>query len=392
MTSRALEGPGFTPGSTFDLFAHQLIDPVSKDWMVDAVALTHCGHTLSQRTADACIERGLPCPIGEPHEMSPYVQCLAIRQIIQLCLAAYPASTSFATKGLGNNAETNEKLMSAIADIFSELKVSREKLKIMEEELQYLKREYEKNQAREQAFQVKEQVKERFAFHLDHSLEVEALKKYFGAECLELGFYTDITKILSWPCPIWPNKTGLLGLTEVMQLCPNLTTLSLTWCKYLENEDMEAIATCFPNLETNQSWKMSYLRHLDLSNCRRVADAGLAIIGQNCPNLQELILNGCSQITDLGIQILSYNIGGSPNCPQLQTLNLSGTRITDQAIAYIIRFCRDIQSLDLSYCESITDKGVISIAQTYRQNLHTLNLQGCSQLTDASITKIAQNC
>ena len=84
MASRALEGPESTLESTFDLFAHQLIDPVSKDWMVDAVALTQCGHTLSQKTADACLERGLPCPIGDPHEMSPYAPNLAIRQIIQL--------------------------------------------------------------------------------------------------------------------------------------------------------------------------------------------------------------------------------------------------------------------------------------------------------------------
>jgi len=84
MASKPLEGSGSTLQSTFELFAHQLIDPVSKDWMTDAVSLTHCGHTLSQRTADACLERGLPCPIGDPHRISPYAPSLAIRQIIEL--------------------------------------------------------------------------------------------------------------------------------------------------------------------------------------------------------------------------------------------------------------------------------------------------------------------
>jgi len=84
MASKPLEGSGSTLESTFELFAHQLIDPVSKDWMTDAVTLNQCGHTLSQRTADACLERGLPCPIGDPHGMSPYAPSLAIQQIIEL--------------------------------------------------------------------------------------------------------------------------------------------------------------------------------------------------------------------------------------------------------------------------------------------------------------------
>lgn len=40
--------------------AQKLIDPQSGEWMDDAVIFDRCKHTLSQRTADACLERDLP--------------------------------------------------------------------------------------------------------------------------------------------------------------------------------------------------------------------------------------------------------------------------------------------------------------------------------------------
>jgi len=376
----------------FSQLAQQLYDPVSRELMIDAVTLD-CGHTVSQKTAELYIQKKV-CPVDHSHEVSIFVPNLSIRIIVQLFLDAPPALNPFIPKSLVNNAETIEKLRSTIDDISSELRATREELKRMREVSQHFERESEKKQAREQAFQMTEQAKERFALHLPlHSLEIEVLKRYFGAEFQESGLYTDIAKILLWPCPVWPDKASLSGLVEVMQQCPNLTTLSLAWCRHLEDEDLQAITLCCPNQETNQSWKMSQLRHLDLSNCPGVTDAGLAIIGQNCPNLQGLNLNGCSHITDNGTQVLTYNIGGSPNFKQLQTLSLSGTKITDQSIGYIIRFCRDVQSLNLSHCESVTDKGIVSIARSIlRDHLHTLNLHGCNQLTDVAITEIAQNC
>jgi len=369
----------------FNQFAQLLYDPISREPMVDAVTLD-CGHTVSQRTADIFIQKKT-CPIDHA-QISSSVPNLNTRAFVQFFLATHPTSIPGSPKSLGNSAENTEKLMSIVADMFSELKATREELREVKEVLQDFKRESEKIRAREQPLQAKE----RFALHLpSYHLGLEELKQYFGTE-LQLGLYTDIKNILLWPCPIWPDKEGLSGLTEVIRICPNLTTLSLTWCRHLEDEDLQAIALCFPNQEGDKHWKMSFLLHLDLGNCCRMGNMGLATIGQNCPNLQELIVKGCTQITDAGIQILCCNVGGSHNCPQLQTINLSGTKITDQAIGYFTRYCPELRSLDLSNCESITDKGVVSLAQTYRQNLLTLNLQGCKNITDVSIIEITKNC
>jgi len=54
--------------------------------MVDAVTFTRCEHTVSQRTADSCLQRNLPCPIGEPHPASEYCRNMITREIVRLFL------------------------------------------------------------------------------------------------------------------------------------------------------------------------------------------------------------------------------------------------------------------------------------------------------------------
>ena len=67
-----------------ETIVRRFIDPVNNQIMTDAVILTRCGHTLSQRTAEACRRQSLPCPIGEPHPCGDYVPDLATREIIHL--------------------------------------------------------------------------------------------------------------------------------------------------------------------------------------------------------------------------------------------------------------------------------------------------------------------
>jgi len=357
---------------THSSIQHLLLDPVSHEIMVDAVTLT-CGHTVSQKTADVCLQKGLPCPIDQTHAVSSYVPSLMIRQLVQS--AAHPIPLSPAHKSL----EAIERLMSGQQLLIAELKASKA-------ELQAFKRQYETDQ-------IRQEMQLQLARCLTHPLVgKEELKNYFGEESQELRSLSDITQILFWPCPIWSDKATVSGLTEVMQQCSNLTTLRMSWCQSFADKDLEVMVSCFSNPDTHSSWKTSHLRHLDLSNCQRVTNGGLSIIGQNFPNLQRLILNGCTQINDGGIQILSYNMGGSSNCPYMQILGLSETQITDQALRYIARFCPDLHTLDLSHCKQITDVGVIYIAEAYRENLRNVHLEGCHQTTDASLPAIAQNC
>jgi len=64
----------------------QLKDPVTREWMLDAVTFTSCGHVVSQRTAELCRTQNLPCPIesSRPHPISPYQPNLGARSIVQI--------------------------------------------------------------------------------------------------------------------------------------------------------------------------------------------------------------------------------------------------------------------------------------------------------------------
>ena len=80
-----------------ETIVQRFLDPVNRQLMTDAVMLTRCGHTLSQRTAEACRRQNLPCPIGEPHPCSDYAPNLAFREIIHLLRIEQPTATAQTT-------------------------------------------------------------------------------------------------------------------------------------------------------------------------------------------------------------------------------------------------------------------------------------------------------
>jgi len=71
----------------FELKARELLDPQTGDWMVDAVTFDRCRHTIDKRTAEACLERNLPCPVclsssPETHLPDSYSPNLEMRKIV----------------------------------------------------------------------------------------------------------------------------------------------------------------------------------------------------------------------------------------------------------------------------------------------------------------------
>jgi hypothetical protein len=80
-----------------------------------------------------------------------------------------------------------------------------------------------------------------------------------------------------------------------------------------------------------------------------------------------LDLSFCDGITDEGIKILG----------NLHALNLFGCyEITDEGIKYL----GNLHTLNLRWCNKITDEGIKHLG-----NLHTLNLRHCYKITDKGI-------
>jgi hypothetical protein len=101
-----------------------------------------------------------------------------------------------------------------------------------------------------------------------------------------------------------------------------------------------------------------------------VTDTGLAYLA-NCKNLNAVSAGGGLEITDAGVAHLSER--------DLSYLELSGTAITDRAIASLLKI-KSLATLDISKCNQLTDKGIRRLAELPK--LSELNLSIPPQLSE----------
>ena len=106
-----------------------------------------------------------------------------------------------------------------------------------------------------------------------------------------------------------------------------------------------------------------------------VGNTKLMTIASGCPQLQSLNITCSENITDEGIKALATG------CPQLQSLNISGCRnITDEGITALASGCLQLQSLDISDCRNVTDEGIRALASGCTQ-LQSLDIDLCRNIT-----------
>ena len=98
------------------------------------------------------------------------------------------------------------------------------------------------------------------------------------------------------------------------------------------------------------SKRYTNLKKLDLYGCYQITDKSLLYISK-LATLQKLCLSWCFNITDKGILHLSSLIN-------LRDLQLSNCKnLTDVSVVSVICKLRNLTSLGISGCTSITDKG-----------------------------------
>jgi F-box and leucine-rich repeat protein 1 (S-phase kinase-associated protein 2) len=154
----------------------------------------------------------------------------------------------------------------------------------------------------------------------------------------------------------------------------------------LEDSGVEAVANCCPDL-----------RELDLSRSFRLSDRSLFALSHGCPHLTRLNISGCSNFSDTALVYLTSQ------CTNFKFLNLCGCVRTasDRAlqVLHLLRHyfhqpvliatilvqaialnCGQLQSLNLGWCDSITDKGGTSLASGCPE-LRALDLCGCVLIT-----------
>eukprot|EP00092_Neocalanus_flemingeri_P009714 GFUD01010463.1.p1 GENE.GFUD01010463.1~~GFUD01010463.1.p1 ORF type:complete len:272 (+),score=84.83 GFUD01010463.1:293-1108(+) len=173
-------------------------------------------------------------------------------------------------------------------------------------------------------------------------------------------------------------------LLSAVKSCTNLRKLNLnTSFSYLKKVQAKTQATSPPDsiqvaeiLSTNCHLGTLYLRNL---SC--VTDSVLSCLPSSVTHLD---LGGCSSVTDSGVdQLVSH-------CPQLASLSLARTRVTDKGVAKLGEGeCREtLKEIRLDGCKSITDIGIeellAGVGRSGSSVLEILIFHKCPRVTDRS--------
>ncbi|KAL3313779.1 F-box/LRR-repeat protein 20 [Cichlidogyrus casuarinus] len=265
--------------------------------------------------------------------------------------------------------------------------------------------------------------------------------KYLGLNC------PDLTTLFLEGCQIDGRGLKCLGS------CANLTWLNVSWCE-INDEGVQAIASGCRNLKrframgchkitsTSVGFLARYCEHLTLLNLnyceRNINDQAMIYLAIGCSNLRVLCVSRCG-ITDIGLralagiltpsqaaQILGISLGSSSeNAPNADTemetemllvpyaindrkqqvhpldfvlaqlghsnvLQKNQRRYTPQQ-SLIVNGCRQLTTLEIAACSSITDNGCSALARNCK-SLEKLDLEDCQMVTDTTLGQLAMHC
>ncbi|XP_072174296.1 uncharacterized protein [Diadema setosum] len=129
------------------------------------------------------------------------------------------------------------------------------------------------------------------------------------------------------------------------------------------------------------------LKFVSLFDCHEITNEGLATFLRRCPKLQHLDVQGLSHVGDRGL----YPIFELGNKCQISVIKLTETCITDVTLMQIARILGPkLQELELLWCDDITDRGLLLVAQRC-PSLQTLQLRQRAMCVD-TLLAFAQNC
>lgn len=109
-------------------------------------------------------------------------------------------------------------------------------------------------------------------------------------------------------------------------------------------------------------------------------------IGSNLHSLQSLDVSCCRKVTDRGL------CGIAEGCSDLKSLHLAGCRlISDSTLEALSNNCRNLEELVVQGCINITDYGLTVLVSGCRHIKH-LDVNKCTNVGDAGISSISEAC
>jgi len=127
------------------------------------------------------------------------------------------------------------------------------------------------------------------------------------------------------------------------------------------------------------------LQEIDLSQCEGVKDGGLASILEGCKDLNpNMILSG--------VKSYSFCVAVANNHPSLQDIDLSNcNKVNNAGISALVASCTALTNINLSSCERVTNTAVSSIASKCTA-LRSINLSYCDKVSDEGVSALATKC
>lgn len=196
------------------------------------------------------------------------------------------------------------------------------------------------------------------------------------------------------------SDAGILHLTGLSNNSKGLgnkglTTLCLQDCQKITDNALRHISKGLVNLEClNLSFcgsiteaglshlaSIRSLRELNLRSCEGVNDEGIAHLAVGGLNLVSLDVSFCDKITDNALNHISNGLH------HLQNLGLNTSRITDDGLCTITRHLRELRVLNIGQCTQITDQAIESIA-LYLTSITSIDLYGCTKVTKCGLEKL----
>ncbi|XP_075455745.1 F-box and leucine-rich repeat protein 13 isoform X2 [Ascaphus truei] len=221
------------------------------------------------------------------------------------------------------------------------------------------------------------------------------------------------------------NRITDASIKMISKFCPNLNHFYVADCQKITDIGIKAVSTLKNIIVLNvadcirisdpgvrhivEGPSGTKIRELNLTNCVRISDLSLLRIAQKCHNLTYLSLRFCENVTDSGIEVIG-------NMASLISIDLSGTRITDQGLLAlgthstmkelivseclgisdigIQKFCqhsKGLEQLDISHGLQVTNHTVKTLAFCCKM-LTSLSIAGCPRITDLSIQYLSGVC
>ncbi|KAF2757989.1 RNI-like protein [Pseudovirgaria hyperparasitica] len=219
------------------------------------------------------------------------------------------------------------------------------------------------------------------------------------------------------------NLSGLqaatnAGLKIVAQHCPKLEELNVSWCQNIDGKGIKKVVESCANLKelragetggwddvdlTHEIFKRNTLERLVLNNCDSLTDDSLSalMIGIDSEidvlteraivpprKLKYLDLSRCRPITDKGVKTMAHNL------PFLESLLLSKcSSLTDDSVSEVLSTLPSLVNLDLEELEELTSASLQALAAAPgREQLSHLCISYCENISDTGVLPILQHC